>query len=209
MAKGPHVESSALLAAALELMKQNGKPLTKRPGRGPAKLFALPGGDTVRVRTSNDHILVVTADQPSPQSAKLGIEGTAWLLLVMPVTERTPGDVVAYLVPTEKAVADTRAEQQKWLDAGANTAGDNKAWALYFGEKRPAYATDFQDAWRGYRLSGNIMIAPDGSLVQTAERGHTPEIGSIQAEVERARQRISTAAGVAPAAVRITIDFAV
>jgi hypothetical protein len=33
------------------------------------------------------------------------------------------------------------------------------------------------------------------------------ELGTIQAEVETARQRIATAAGVSPTAVRITIDF--
>jgi len=34
-------------------------------------------------------------------------------------------------------------------------------------------------------------------------------VGAIQAEVETARQRIATSAGVSPAAVRITIDFGV
>jgi hypothetical protein len=207
MAKSPRVDNNALLAAGLELMKQNGKPLTRRPGFGRAMLYALPNGETVRVRTTNDHALIVVADQPSPHNAKLSIEGTDWLLLVMPVVERTPGAVMAYLVPTAVAVAATRAEHQAWLDRQPNTAGENTTPVLYFGEKTPAGATDFQDRWSAYRLPGEILIAPDGSLVQTMGPSSAAELGTIQAEVETARQRIATAAGVSPTAVRITIDF--
>ncbi len=209
MTKSPRMNNDALLAAGLELVKQNGKLLTRRQGSGRAMLYALPNGDTVRVRTTNDHALIVVADQPSPHNAKLNIEGTEWLLIVMPMVERTPGNVIAYLVPTAKAVAATRAEQQAWLDSQPNTAGKNTTWALYFGEKTPATATDFQDAWSAYRLPGDILIASDGTLVQAAEPGSAGEVGTIPAEVETARQRIATSAGVSPAAVRITIDFGV
>jgi len=207
MTKSPRVDNDALLAAGLELMKQNGKPLARRPGSGRAMLYALPNGDMVRVRTTNDHALIVIADQPSPHNAKLNIEGTEWLLIVMPVVERTPGKVMAYLVPTAEAVAATRAEQQAWLATQPNTAGKNTTWALYFGKKTPATATDFQDAWSAYRLPGDMLIAPDGALVQTTGPVSAGGVGAIQTEVETARQRIATAAGVSPTAVRVTIDF--
>src|SRR5207244_428072 len=137
MTKSPRVDNAALLAAGLELMRRNGKPLARRPGVGRAMLYALPNGETVRVRTTNDHALVVVADRPATQEARLNIEGTHWLLVVMPVVERTPGKVMAYLVPAAEAVAATRAAHQSWLDTRPNTAGRNKTWALYFGEQTP------------------------------------------------------------------------
>jgi hypothetical protein len=213
MAKGFGVGNDVLLAAGLDLMKQNGKPLTKQSGSGRAMIYAMPNGETVRVRTSKDRTLIVTADKPSPHDAKLGIEGTEWLLIVMLEVAFTPGKVEAYLVPTAVAVAAARAEQQAWLDSQPNTAGKNTAWALYFDGKQPATGTDFKDAWNAYRLSGDALIAPDGTLVQTPTTsgvGQTVsvgEVGIIQAEVAIARQRIATSAGVSPAAVRITIDF--
>jgi hypothetical protein len=112
------------------------------------------------------------ADQPSPHDAKLNIEGTKWLLIVMPEVERTPGKVVAYLVSTAEAVAATRAAQQAWLATEPHTAGRNTSWVLYFGKKKtPPTATDFQDTWSAYRLPGDVLIAPDGALVQTP--GHS------------------------------------
>ncbi len=67
-----------------------------------------------------------------------------------------------------------------------------------------------QDAWSAYRLPGDILITSDGTLVQAAGSGSAAgEVATVQAEVETARQRIATSAGVSPAAIRITIDFGV
>lgn len=40
----------------------------------------------------NDHILIVLADRPGGD-AKLNVEGTDLLLIIMPEIERTPGSV--------------------------------------------------------------------------------------------------------------------
>lgn len=169
MVKSPRIDTGVLLAAGLELMKQHGKPLTKKPRAGSAKLYTLPNGDVVRVRTCNDHKLIVVTDSPSPEDAKLNIKGTDekahWLLSVMPVVARTPGKVIAYFVPTEVAVAGTRKHQRDWLLSLPKTAGDNKTWVLYFGEKRPAEVTDFQEEWSRYLLSGDVLVGPTGTLV--------------------------------------------
>ncbi|MCY3878138.1 MAG: hypothetical protein OXF74_03040 [Rhodobacteraceae bacterium] len=64
-----------LREAGLELMRENGKPLTKLSSSGRAMLYSMPNGESVRVRTCNDHILVVVADKPAAD-ASLNIQGT-------------------------------------------------------------------------------------------------------------------------------------
>jgi hypothetical protein len=188
-------------------MKQNGQPLTKLPRSGRAMLYALTDGKTVRVRTCNDHVLIVVADTPSTQDARLKIEGTDKLLIVMPVVEHTPGKVLAYLVPTKDAVLAMRGEHQRWLETQPNTGGKNTTWALYFGERKPATATNFQDEWSRFLLAGGVVISANGILVQAgAPASGTGAVGTIQDEVEAARRRIAAAAGVSPAAVKIAIE---
>ena len=91
MAKTNRIENDTLLKAGLELMQASGKPLTKLASKGRAMLYQLPSGETVRARTSNDHILIVVAEKPT-RDARLNIEGTDWLLIVMPEIERSHGD---------------------------------------------------------------------------------------------------------------------
>ena len=71
---------------------------------------------------SNDHILIVVADKPAV-GARLNIEGTDWLLIVMPEAERKAGNVVAYLVPTNEAVEAVRKGHLAWLSSNPNTKG--------------------------------------------------------------------------------------
>ncbi len=182
------------------MMRQEGKALAKLQSSGRSMLYALPNGETVRVRTCNDHILIVLADRPD-DSAKLNIEGTDWLLIVMPEIERTPGRVIADLVPTTVAVGAARRTHQDWLSTKPDTNGTNTTWNLWFDKDGPAKANDFGMTWSTYRLAG------EGATNQPVGLGETSEPGNIKAEVEVARRRISKAAGVSPAAVRITIDF--
>jgi hypothetical protein len=207
MTKSPRVSNDALLAAGLDLMRQNGQPLTKVESFGRAMMYQLPDGKSVRVRTCNDHILIVLASKAS-KNAKLNIEGTDFLLIVMPEIERTPGKVIAYLVPTKVAVEASRSSHQTWLDKGPNTKGDNKTWNLWFRTDGPKDRT-YSTKWAEYRLKGE-------AYTHTLNAGNTVEAvavtaggsdGSVKAEVEMARLRISKAAGVAPDAVKITIQF--
>jgi hypothetical protein len=200
MPKTPRIDNEALLTIGLEMMLQNGKPLTKLQSSGRSMLYALPNGKTVRVRTCNDHILIVLADRPDA-NAKLNIEGTDWLLIVMPEIERTPGRVIAYLVPAAVAVEAARRTHQEWLNSKPQTNGGNTTWNLWFDKNGPAKANDFGLKWRTYRLQG------EGEAMQPVSPGEASGHGNIKSEVEVARQRISRAAGVSPAAVRITIDF--
>src|SRR6267142_101746 len=191
MPKSPRIDNEVLMEAGLELMHQNGKPLTKLQSPGRSMLYSLPGGETVRIRTCNDHILIVLAKHPTAD-AKLNIEGTDWLLIVMPEIERTPGKALAYLVPTKVAVEAVRRTHQAWLDTNPNTKGANTTWNLWFDQDGPAKANSFAAQWSKYLLNGDSeALGPEIFVTTTGS-------SNIKAEVEAARQRISKAAGVSP-----------
>jgi len=169
-------------------------------------MYSLPDGKSVRVRTCNDHILIVVADKPS-SDAKLNIEGTDFLLIVMPEVERTPGQVTGYFIPTTVAVRASRSSQQAWLDSNPNTKGDNKTFCLWFRKNgKTTMSSDYETKWAEYRLNGEASTQALAGDAVTLPSG-TSEGGSVKAEVEMARQRISKVAGVSPDAVRITIAF--
>ena len=205
MAKGLKVESDALVEAGLTLMRQNGKELTKRPSKGRSMLYTLANGETVRVRTSNDHNLITVADS-TDADAHLNIEGTDWLLLVVPEKARTPGKVIAYLLPTAEAVAEVRKSHQAWLATNPNTRGGNKTWVLWLRAEGPSTSSGYAEKWARYRLPGHASTAAMHASASAAEPASTSD---IRAQVEAARQKIAAAAGVSVDAVRITIDFGV
>jgi hypothetical protein len=200
MPKTPRIDNEVLVTAGLDTMGRIGKPLTKIQGFGRAMMYSLPNGERVRVRTCNDHILIVVADSPAVD-AKLNIEGTEWLLIVMPEVERTPGKIMAYLVPTQVAVEAARLTHRTWLETNPNTRGSNTTWNLWFDENSPSKANDFANKWKQYLLNSDDVRANEIVLNEASQTG------SVKAEVEAARQRISKAAGVSPSAVKITIEF--
>lgn len=201
MKKRDRVDSAELLAAGLELMRMNGKPLRKIESPGRSMVYALANGKTVRARTCNDHVLIVVADRPA-EDAKLNVEGTDYLLIVMPEVERQAGDVIAYLVPAEIAAEEARQTHKTWLASAPGTKGTNTTWNLWFRADAPGKASNYAEKWRGFRLNGTKST--DG-LVELAVE---PVVqGGIKAEVENARRRIAAIAGVPIEAVRITIDF--
>jgi hypothetical protein len=192
------VDNSILLGVGLDLMRQNGHPLTKQAGHGRSMRYVMPSGETVRVRTCNDHILIVLADDPDPDKANLNIEGTHWLLVVMPEIERTAGKVLAYLVPTRVAVEAARRCHREWLATKPNTGGGNMTFNLWF--DAGGNSAGFAERWKQYLLHGDAESKPQDAVEISSS-------GNIKDEVEMARQRIARAAGVSVAAVRITVDF--
>lgn len=203
MARETRIDNNLLLKAGLELMRINGKPLTRRPSRGRAMIFSLENGQTVRARTCNDHVLITVADRPTG-NAKLNIEGTDWLLIVMPEKERAHGNVIAYLVPTDVAVTAVRSTHQKWLATNPATKGDNKAWNLWFDETEAGKASDFARKWAKYRLNGRVSTDAFSDTKTASERGSS---GDLKAEVRGAKERIAAVAGVRPEFVKISIEF--
>lgn len=203
MKKLDRVDSAKLVAAGLELMRANGKPIHKLDSPGRSMIYAMSDGETVRVRTCNDHVLIVVADRPA-EDAKLNIEGTDWLLIIMPEVERQRGNVVGYLVPSAIAVEAARQTHRDWLATQPNTKGANRTWSLWFRAHAPGKANDYSEKWRSYRLAGTKST---DQLADVAPEALSQ--GNIKAEVENARRRIALAAGVPIEAVRITIDFGV
>ncbi len=169
-------------------------------------LYDLPNGETVRARTCNDHILIAVA-KSAEKGASLNIEGTDWLLLVMPEVERTSGRVIAYLLPTQEVVDEVRRTHQEWLDSNPNTRGDNTTWNLWFRADGPEKASGYADKWNEYRLSGEATTEQDA--VEITLIAEAPQSGNIKGEVEAARRRIAKVSGVSVEAVKITIDFGI
>ncbi len=194
------VESFSLVEAGLAAMTAAGKPLTRRPSKGRAMIYALSNGETVRIRTCNDHLLIVVADRSSAD-AKLNIEGTDWILMIMPEVERTPGNIDCYLLPTAEVEAEARRTHQEWLNGNPKTGGDNKTWNLWFKADGPEKANDYARKWQRYKLKA-------AAAVNAPRRTETSNgTGNVKAEVETARKRIAEAAGVPVEAIKITINF--
>jgi hypothetical protein len=195
MTKTPRIANDILLQAGLTLMGQNGKPLRKVSSFGRSMMYALPNGETVRVRTCNDPILIILSDKASGDDAKLNIEGTDWLLIVMPEIPRTPGKVLAYLVPTEVAVSTCRKTHALWLATKPNTSGNSTTWNIWF--------DDGHKPWNGFASKWSKYLLEQKGVISQAAHPRA----DMKSEIEEARQRVSRAAGVPLDAVKITIQF--
>jgi hypothetical protein len=206
------VPNQDLLAAGLALMDRAGKPLTKFPTQTRAMIYQMATGDKVRVRTCNDHILVVLADG-AEADAKLNIEGTEFLLIVMPEKERTPGPVIAYFLPTAVAVETVRATHIEWLALNPATSENNRTRNLWFDDE-PTLWRGFAAKWRQYRLNGHatttaLDAAPTPLL---AKNGAPAAPGTQQARslgdvITEARKQIADAAGVPIDSVKISVNL--
>lgn len=194
------IESGVLVEAGLTAMRLSGRPLTRVASKGRAMIYSLSNGETVRIRTCNDHVLIVVGDSPSPD-AKLNVMGTDWLLVVMPEVERTPGNVLVYLIPASEVESEARRTHQEWLASNPNTNGLNKTWNLWFHAGGPQGSNNYAVKWAAYRLDAIVASS------ESTERKSAAEPSSIKTEVELARRRIAEVAGVPVNAVKITISF--
>jgi hypothetical protein len=197
--KPERITSSDLVQAGLAAMQSIGKPLTKLASTGRAMLYSMPNGETVRIRTCNDHVLIVVSDRPTTDG-KLNIQGTHWLLVVMPEVERTPGKVMIYLLPADEVEAEARRTHQEWLDSNPNTKGENRTWNLWFRRDARGSAHDYATKWARYRINTNT-----NSLQLVSRSSNSPS--DVKTEVYNARKRISEIAGVPIEAVKVTINF--
>jgi hypothetical protein len=192
------VSNESLLAAGLELMARSGRELKKMQTNSRVMIYQMPDGSTVRVRTCNDHILVVLADS-AEAGARLNIEGTDHLLVVMPETPRVPGNVHAYFLPSAVAVEAVRSSHAAWLATNPATKGNNRTWNIWFSDAPKSGG--FARKWAKYRLNG-ISTIDVGRTPVVPHREEGASLGSVIAE---ARRRISEAAGVPIDAVKISV----
>ena len=161
MKNNNRIDHHILLNAGLTLMRQNKMLLTKVRGTGRARIYEFQNGETVRVRTCNVHKLVTHASSPDIESAKLNIEGTDYLLNVMPAIEWTDGEILAYLIPTEVAVKAVKESHRAWLQSNPKTKGNNTVWNLWFdtnydGMEARNLKHLYAIKWRKYRLKGTV-----------------------------------------------------
>ena len=173
--------NSILRDAGLELIKRNGTPLKKIHSQGRSMIYAMPNSETVRIRTCNDHVFIAVANEPTPsKNTILNIEGTDWLLIVMPKIKRSKGKIIAYLVPTDVAVEAIKTSHQNWLDSSPGTHGNNKTWCLWFDKKFTGNDSriqkhNYSDKWAKYQIEGYITtkdielvnITSDSNILQT------------------------------------------
>jgi hypothetical protein len=197
------VPNERLLEAGLKLMAQNGKPLERAEVKGRAMLYRSPNGRSIRVRTCNDHVLVAVADAPDT-NAKLNIEGTDDILIVMPETPRSSGPVVGYLIPTPVVVEAVRSAHRSWLESNPSTKGENRTWNIWFDDDAPAKANGFAQKWSSYRLQGSATT--DALSKSVAEVQQVP-VGSLGEVIADAKRRIAAVAGIPETAVKITLDL--
>ena len=172
-------------------------------------IYEMANGETVRVRTCNDHVLIVVADRPT-ENANLNIEGTDWLLIVMSEFERTASKIVAYLVPTEIVVHEVRESHRTWLKSNPNTKGNNTTRNLWFDKKYYGHdgrlkKHDFLKKWADYRLKGEVTSIQIENGLFSRKQGDSV---TIKKEIETARLRIAHAADVSPEAVKILVEYA-
>jgi hypothetical protein len=194
----PRVSNEDLVAAGLELMRSAGQPLTRVETGNRSMKYTLANGQSVRIRTCNDHVLVVLADSPEP-NAKLNIEGTDHLLIVMPRIPRTDGPVDTYFVPTQVVVDAARKAHTDWLASQPSTKGNNRTWNLWFDDTYAEFGGGFGRIWAKYRLSGESATT---SKNQERTSGGKRSLGEV---IAAARKEIADAAGVSVEAVKISV----
>jgi len=198
--RGKPIDSEILVNSGLAAMKRTGKPLAPLRREARATIYVMPNGETVRMRTCNDRKVVVVS-WTDALDAKLNIEGTDWVLLVMPEVRRKLGKTICYLVPTNVLAAEARCVREAWLARKPDRVRNNRTWKLWFGQKKGGNASDLETMWSQYRLDISI-IAAQRTVSAPSSRGIV-----VKKEIDEARRRIALAAGVPIKTVRIKISF--
>ena len=199
------VPSDDLLRAGLDLMAQYGKPLQRIKASGRSMIYETPDRRTVRVRTSNDHLLIVLADSTDPDKARVNIEGTDQVLIVMPQRQRTPGPVIGYLIPTDVVAEAAKSAYKEWLATNPNTKGENRTWNLWFDDHGPACSNNFAEKWRQYRLPGIASVNGSDSEPEFVAKGSGPSM-KLSDVIASAKRQIADAAGVPVEQVKVNIE---
>jgi hypothetical protein len=205
--KAPRIPSKVLKEAALQQMSENDMELLKMTTGSRAMIYSMPDNKTVRIRTTNDPVLVVVAESADPKS-KMNIEGTDYLLLSMPEEPRSPGKILCYLVPTNIAVDSIRESFMKWLDTNPNTNGDNKTRNIWFDSKGSAWS-GFRSKWEKYLLQASSEVKKIQKQIEASKDRDSKlqELKTVADVVEFAAHEIARLSGISREKIRIDIRF--
>lgn len=147
---GPKIPNAALIKCAAEIMSAENRSFEPISTRGRSMIYRTEDNKTVRLRTSNDHVLVIAA-KPLEDKWQLNIEGTDYVLVVMPVIQRVVGEVRAFLVPTELLVRLVREEYAEMLNQVPEIGMKPNAVTVQFGSPNND-GEPFDRAWDPYLL---------------------------------------------------------
>tara|TARA_B100001964_G_scaffold183839_1_gene203531 strand:+ start:484 stop:1110 length:627 start_codon:yes stop_codon:yes gene_type:complete len=205
--KTPRVASDILKDAALQQMAENGMELSKIATGSRAMIYAMPDHNTVRIRTTNDPVLVVVAESAGSNS-KMNIEGTDFLLISMPEEPRSPGNILCYLVPTKIAVESIRDSFNKWLETNPNTNGDNKTRNIWFDSKGTPWS-GYHNKWEDYLLPTSLNVEKAQKQMEATSNGDSilQELKTVAEVVEFTTHEIARLSGISREKIRIDIKF--
>ncbi len=204
--KAPKVNSDDLRNAAISAMKAAGHSIQRKDTGTRSMIYELENGKTVRLRTTNDPVLVVVA-KTSDLDSPLNIEGTDYLLIAMPEVPRTPGDILVYLVPTARASEDVKNSHKSWLETNPQTKGDNRTRNIWFNEKGTPWS-GYHEKWSEYKLS--LKEANSASTLSNQALEHHPNSISVSPKtvaeiIEHATREISEATGFPYSKIKIEL----
>src|SRR5262249_40368260 len=108
------IRTEHLRSALMTLMEREGTPLARVSGRhGLAKVYRIPNGKTVLVRT-NHKPAIMTVAASGVADAHIAFEDVDHVAIAFPGERRN--SVVAYLIPAHEAVRHVREKHAKWLE---------------------------------------------------------------------------------------------
>lgn len=149
--------TESLRHAGLLLSELAGRRLRHVAGRPKEQLYADSEGRRVRLRTTNDRVLTVTASDPDPAVADLDIDDCDYVLIVMPTEKRQQGPIEAYWVPAPVAADTVKIAHKTWLDSQPRTGRENRTFSIWF-DKGIAESGMIKDRWCKYRIPFMIVV---------------------------------------------------
>ena len=134
-----------------------GKPLKHAGKRLNEQLYQDKEGNRVRLRTTNDRVLTVTASSPNPQKATIDIDDCDYVLIVMPLEKRGKDVIEGYWVPSSIVSTANKNAHETWLNGQPHTRGENQTFSIWFDEGI-AESGMFRDKWENYRVPVRLRI---------------------------------------------------
>lgn len=110
------------------------------------------------------------------------------------------GDVAAYLVPIGEVEEAFRSAHRAWRARRPKIDNDNTTWVIWFTDRGDPDCNRFHEKWSHYRIGRSSVPAELHSSVEHPAR-------PLGLSIEEAKAGIAARFNVAPAQIRITIEY--